>query len=275
MSTTPPGDRMTSAQPSGTPSAGLDLGVAQVAGSALAAVTAALAASTLGVAGTILGAGVGAIVATVGSALYAHSLRRATERVRQLRLMEMRPTGGVRWPAPRSRASADAEPPTVPLTTATEPLPAEPEDAGRRPWRRSALMIAGGFALALAGITAAEAVIGHPLSSSKESGTSVGRAVTGDGGGGSSTPSTSTPSTSQTGSPTSSATSQTSSPTSVSTSSPAEQQAPSSTAPSATAPAASPTGSPEGSATSPAGTSSSSEAPAPRATSAPAGDGSP
>jgi len=274
MSTTPPGDRMTSAQPSGTHTAKLDLGVAQVAGSALAAVTAALAASTLGVAGTILGAGVGAVVATVGSALYAHSLRRATERVRQLRLMEMRPTGGVRWPAPRSRASADDEPPTLPLTTATEPLPAEPEDAGRRPWRRSALMIAGGFALALAGITAAEAVIGHPLSSSKESGTSVGRAVTGDGGGGSSTPSTSTPSTSQTSSPTSSATSQTSSPTSVPTSSPAEQ-APSSTAPSATAPAASPTVSPEGSATSPAGTTSSSDAPAPRATSAPAGDGSP
>lgn len=287
MSTTPPGDRPGTAAPSGTPPARLDLGVAQVAGSALAAVTAAVAASTLGVAGTILGAGVGAVVATVGSALYTHSMHRASARVREMKLLELRSEGGLRWPGPRS-GGAGLDSATRPQTTvgATEPLGTqpvptqplgtetsdalltEPTDAGSddsgRSWRRGAVVVGGGFALAIAGITAAEAVLGHPLSTSRESGTSIGRAVTGDTGSGGSTPGTSTPTTSETTSPTSSTSSvPTSSPTSTQT----EQSSTSTTAPAATSPDASQ----QGTSSSPAVESStSSEAPAPEATSPPA-----
>ena len=80
------------------PGARVDLGVAQVVASALAAVTSAVAASTLGVAGTIVGAGLGAVVATVGSAVYTHSLRRAGARIK-----ELRPDDG-RWPALRPQS---------------------------------------------------------------------------------------------------------------------------------------------------------------------------
>lgn len=47
----------------------------QVAGSALAAVTAAFLASTLGVAGTLIGAAVASLTVTLGSAFFANTLR--------------------------------------------------------------------------------------------------------------------------------------------------------------------------------------------------------
>src|SRR3954471_15466215 len=124
MTTTPPPvDREGPDRTADRAAGGLDLGVAQVAASALAAVTSALAASTLGVAGTIVGAGVGAVVATVGSAIYTHSLRRASERVRQLRAMELRGTSGLRWPLTRPGAGADAPGRTEPRTESlTHPL---------------------------------------------------------------------------------------------------------------------------------------------------------
>lgn len=72
-------------------------GLAQILASTLAAVSAALAASFLGVAGTIIGAALGSLVATIGSAIYAHSLRTAGSRLQRLRPQ------GPGTPSPRAR----------------------------------------------------------------------------------------------------------------------------------------------------------------------------
>ncbi|TNC28086.1 hypothetical protein [Amycolatopsis alkalitolerans] len=56
---------------------------AQVAASALAAITAAFLGSTLGVAGTVVGAGIASIITTVGGELYLRSLRRTREAARK------------------------------------------------------------------------------------------------------------------------------------------------------------------------------------------------
>ena len=54
----------------------LGLSPAQVTGSALAAMSGAFLASWFGTTGTLVGAAVGSVVATVGAAIYTHSLRR-------------------------------------------------------------------------------------------------------------------------------------------------------------------------------------------------------
>ena len=54
----------------------LPLSPAQVAASALAAVSSAVVASFLGVAGTVIGAALASVVSTVSAALYSASLRR-------------------------------------------------------------------------------------------------------------------------------------------------------------------------------------------------------
>ncbi|KAA2262408.1 hypothetical protein F0L68_14190 [Solihabitans fulvus] len=62
----------------------LDIKTTQVAGGALAAVTAAFLGSKLGVAGTVVGAGVASVVSTIGGVLYQHSLERTKEGVRKV-----------------------------------------------------------------------------------------------------------------------------------------------------------------------------------------------
>ncbi|MFE7121743.1 hypothetical protein ACFU99_40570, partial [Streptomyces sp. NPDC057654] len=62
----------------------LDLSVAQVAGSGLAAVIAALLAGKLGVYGTIIGAGVVSVVATTGGTIFQHLFRRTGEQLRDV-----------------------------------------------------------------------------------------------------------------------------------------------------------------------------------------------
>ena len=59
----------------------VQLSVVQIIAGALASVSAAVVASTFGLKGTLLGAAVTSIVASVGSALYTHSLRRARARI--------------------------------------------------------------------------------------------------------------------------------------------------------------------------------------------------
>jgi hypothetical protein len=137
------------------------LSTAQVAGSALAAATSALAASFLGVAGTIIGACVGSIVATIASAIYSQSLRRAGRRLRVLR------------PVPVSGA-ASREPKVV-----TGP----PRPGDRRRWQpRVVLGVIVGAALALGAITGVEGLLGHPISDSSRGGTSLGAAIDPSGG---------------------------------------------------------------------------------------------
>lgn len=59
----------------------IQLSVIQIIAGALASVSAALVASTFGLKGTLLGAAITSIVASVGAALYSHSLHRARARI--------------------------------------------------------------------------------------------------------------------------------------------------------------------------------------------------
>ncbi len=149
---------------------GLGLSLPQVLGGALAAATSALAASFLGVAGT-LGAVVGSVVATIGAAVYSHSLRKAATQLRVIR-------PAIRPVAALASQGVEADP-ARPRVTATirsrcrlvRTVPA------RRRWLRLTVRVVLGVVLALAGITAAELIIGHPVSGSTTSGTTIGQAV--------------------------------------------------------------------------------------------------
>ncbi|MEW1677396.1 hypothetical protein AB0O47_29810 [Streptomyces noursei] len=61
----------------------IDLSLAQVSGSALAAAVAAFLAGQLGVYGTIIGAGVVSIVATTGGTIFQHLFRRTGEQIKE------------------------------------------------------------------------------------------------------------------------------------------------------------------------------------------------
>ncbi|MFG2890661.1 hypothetical protein [Streptomyces sp. NPDC048248] len=61
----------------------IDLSLAQVAGSALAAAAAAYLAGRLGVYGTIIGAGVVSVVATTGGSIFQHLFRRTGEQLKE------------------------------------------------------------------------------------------------------------------------------------------------------------------------------------------------
>lgn len=138
----------------------LELGFAQVAASGLAAISASLAASFLGVAGTIIGAAVGAVIATIGSAVYAHSLKTASARLSHLRPVVVGPSG-LRAPQPEPSGA----------TPAAQRTPA------LGPWLRGLILVLLGAAVALGGITLAERVLGHPVSNSDSTGTSIARVV--------------------------------------------------------------------------------------------------
>jgi len=136
------------------------LGLAQILASTLAAVSAALAASFLGVAGTIIGAALGSLVATIGSAIYAHSLRTAGSRLQRLRPQ------GPGTPSPRARVvhgPARRTPGGVTIS--------------RRRWLGASAAVIAGFALALTGLTLAETFLGHPVSNNGTTGTTLSRAA--------------------------------------------------------------------------------------------------
>ena len=164
-------------EPTTTPSSGrlvLGLSLPQVVGSSLAAGTAALAGSFLGVQGTLVGAVVGSVVATVGTAVYAHSLDRAAGQLRAVRTV-------VRTQPPATTSGADgglvADPDDADARSELlAPAPLEGPPRGRG-WLRLATAVAVGVAVALAAITAVELIIGHPVSGSTTSGTSIGQAV--------------------------------------------------------------------------------------------------
>ncbi|BDM71730.1 hypothetical protein HEK616_52170 [Streptomyces nigrescens] len=61
----------------------IDLSVAQVSGSALAAAVAAYLAGQLGVYGTIIGAGLVSVVATTGGSIFQHLFRRTGEQIKE------------------------------------------------------------------------------------------------------------------------------------------------------------------------------------------------
>jgi hypothetical protein len=179
---------MTQDNPPPPPPRRLELSSTQVAGSALAAVSAAFFASWLGTAGTLIGAFVGSVVATVGAATYTWWLRRTSEAVRRT-AAQVRETGmGSTVVVPRLRNRR----PEGPAGGEQESDEDQDEDGpGRwaflrnRPWGKVALLTVGVMLAALASITVVEAVTGKPISAllrgDKSTGTSVGRLVGNDG----------------------------------------------------------------------------------------------
>ncbi len=159
----------------------IDLSVAQVSGSALAAVIAAKLASTLGVYGTIVGAGVISVIATCGGPLFQHLFRRTGEQVRDA-------TSAAR---PRARqvpvTAGSGDDRTLMLGTVPDPLPYD-EDFGAatthgtrvRGWKRPAIAAALVFGVTMGGITAYELVSGQDFSGTRGT-TTFGSVVSGSG----------------------------------------------------------------------------------------------
>ncbi|MEU1818525.1 hypothetical protein ABZ543_25560 [Streptomyces roseifaciens] len=124
----------------------LELSLAQVAGSALAAVIAALLAGKLGVYGTVIGAGVVSVVATSGGTIFQHVFKRTGEQLREATTQAAKPKLR-QVPVPDagravSRAAAAAQDPArraaqddatrmLPQADATQMLPAAGDEATR------------------------------------------------------------------------------------------------------------------------------------------------
>ncbi|MBW9211574.1 hypothetical protein KV100_18130 [Mumia sp. zg.B21] len=176
----------------------------QVVGSALAAMTAAVAGSLLGVAGTLIGAAVGSVVATIAGTIYTNSLRKSRQlaqaaRLTSLATMAKRDVGagagaGGTAVLPVPEALDEVGQPgdggvedTVDPETAvdapddgaeveadgTDTEAADPDAASKRliSWRGVAAATVASLLLALGGILAYEAIVGHPLGDSGKSGT--------------------------------------------------------------------------------------------------------
>jgi len=140
----------------------LELSPAQVAGSALAAMSGAVFISWAGTAGTLIGAAAGSVIATVGSATYTWSLRRSRDAARRT-AERMRQTALVANGRPRSVAAGPLreDQPATETSTVEEP-------PGRRwdlPWGKVALASLAVMVAGMAGITAVEAVTGRSVSS--------------------------------------------------------------------------------------------------------------
>ncbi len=136
------------------PTQRLQLSATQVIASALAAVTATVAGSFLGVSGTVIGAAIASVLTVTGNAVYAHSLKRTSERVRT-----------VVPPAARWHARDIHGNPVEPDHTSTAKL----EPAGKQPRtpftrRQLAVAAVGLFAAVLALVTTVELAAGSPLS---------------------------------------------------------------------------------------------------------------
>lgn len=166
----------------------VDLSLAQVSGSALAAVIAAKLASTLGVYGTILGAGVISVIATCGGPLFQHLFKRTGEQVRDVTAAAKPRARQVPVPAgPRDDR-------TLMLGTVTAPVPSDGEFGEAtthgtrvRGWKRPAIAAALVFGVTMGGITAYELVAGEDFSG-KQGTTTFGSVVRGDGGAGQDAP---------------------------------------------------------------------------------------
>ncbi|MGW1511873.1 hypothetical protein [Streptomyces sp. NPDC002394] len=161
----------------------IDLSLAQVSGSALAAVIAAKLASTLGVYGTILGAGVISVIATCGGPLFQHLFKRTGEQVRDVTAAAKPKARQVPVPA------GPGDDRTLMLGTVAAPVPSDGEFGEAtthgtrvRGWKRPAIAAALVFGVTMGGITAYELVAGEDFSG-KQGTTTFGSVVRGGGAG--------------------------------------------------------------------------------------------
>ncbi len=147
----------------------------QAMAGALAAMSSAVLLSTVGVAGTIIGAAVGSVIATVGSAVYAHYLRVSRERVAKARALAFEQAARARarglrastLPGLAKVGSAKARQPDISGSTPAPDAdnPARWTDAFRGlAWKRIAVVTVGVFALAMGTIVAFELAVGQPVS---------------------------------------------------------------------------------------------------------------
>jgi hypothetical protein len=190
----------------------VDLKPTQLAGGALAAVTSAVAASKFGVTGTVMGAAFGSVVSSVASAVYQTSLTRASYRIRTI---VVTPTGarggtgtadasdptavpgeltgtaspvvndtvlapnGLPWPPEPGLGTAPSTGhsnahPTVHPTGPSRPAPARPS----RRYLKPALALGGfAFVASVGVLSLSETVLGHPISNSRDTGTSFGSVI--------------------------------------------------------------------------------------------------
>ena len=177
----------------------LGLSPAQVAGSALAAMSGAFFVSWAGTAGTLIGAAVGSVIATVGAATYTWSLRRTSDAAKRTAAV-VKQRALVTGTLPRSVAQGPlredgTDQPMSGIADADQPPsaleePDSPEGDATRgrwdlPWGKVLLASLAVLVAGLAGVTAVEAVTGKPISSffgrDDGTGTTVGNVVRGDG----------------------------------------------------------------------------------------------
>src|SRR4051812_13905924 len=151
----------------------LGLSLTQIAGGALAAVTAAVAASFFGVAGTLTGAALGSVVSSIGAAIYSTSLSRAA---RVSRVLVVRP-GGLQAPDPAVVPPPVTGDPSVvavaPATPSGSPAPAHGSIWSHVRWRPVALVAGLLFVATMAFVFVTELAIGHPLSNTSGTGTTI------------------------------------------------------------------------------------------------------
>ncbi|GHF74985.1 hypothetical protein GCM10018790_61030 [Kitasatospora xanthocidica] len=156
----------------------IDLSVAQVVASALAAVVGALLASELGVYGTIMGAAVVSIGATTGGAVFQHVFRRTGEQLREA--VDRGPNQTVN--TLRQVPAEPGEPAGPPVITAEWNEPQVVRARRRWGWKSYAVVSGLVFVLAMTPIVVFELATGQPVSATVKgesgNGTSFGGAVT-------------------------------------------------------------------------------------------------
>jgi hypothetical protein len=115
----------------------LDVTGTQVCASTLASVSAAAVASVFGVTGTIVGAAVMSVIATTGSALYSHGIRRTGAKLQETPVAELTRRLGP-WPGagadPTGAPSRTAAPVAVTGPASPTPAPGWREWLSRRRW---------------------------------------------------------------------------------------------------------------------------------------------
>ncbi|WP_157849846.1 MULTISPECIES: hypothetical protein [Streptomyces] len=155
----------------------IDLSVAQVAASALAAVAGALLASELGVYGTIMGAAVVSIGATTGGAVFQHVFRRTGEQLREA--VDRGPNQAAN--TLRQVPVETGEPAPAPVVTAEWNEPQVVRARRRWTWKTYAVVSGLVFVLAMTPIVAFELATGQPVSATFKgesgNGTSFGGSV--------------------------------------------------------------------------------------------------
>src|SRR3954471_2052526 len=137
------------------------ISAAQVAASALAAVSSAVVASFFGVAGTLIGAALASVITTVSASLYATSLKKTNERLRKVL------TTGQQRPTARA------------LPARLDPRRPRRKRIGPR-WGRVAVYAVSVFVVAMAIVTGIELIGQKPVSALVGNSSSSGTTTLGE-----------------------------------------------------------------------------------------------